>query len=136
MERGARGRARSRATVSDRGARSRLASATEDIRCVAEIEGGQGGLFPFVFHAGQLMWTATKANMVYLYPMCSFGGKNVLTILKLVFGEVPNLMMVKSYMSRGTAAAALRCVRAGVALDAGVGRAGCGAALRVFFFTK
>jgi len=67
---------------------------------------GQGGLFPFTLHAGQLMWTATKANMVYLYPICSFGGKNVFIILKLVFGEVPNLMMVKVIYP-----ATMRCLR-------------------------
>ena len=61
---------------------------------------GQGGLFPFTLHAGQLMWTATKANMVYLYRIRDSGGKNVFTILKLVFGEVLNLIMVKSYISQ------------------------------------
>jgi hypothetical protein len=45
------------------------------------------------------MWTATKANMVYLYRIRDSGGKNVFTILKLVFGEVLNLIMVKSYIS-------------------------------------
>ena len=37
--------------------------------------------------------------MVYVYRIRSSGGKNVFTILKLVFGEVPNLIMVKSYIS-------------------------------------
>jgi hypothetical protein len=40
------------------------------------------------------MWTATKANMVYMYRIRSSGGKNVFTVLKLVFGEVPNLIKV------------------------------------------
>jgi hypothetical protein len=39
--------------------------------------------------------------MVYLYRIRNSGGKNVFTILKLVFGEVLNLIMVKSYISRG-----------------------------------
>jgi len=37
--------------------------------------------------------------MVYLYRIRSSGGKNVFTILKLVFEEVSNLIMVKSYIS-------------------------------------
>jgi hypothetical protein len=41
--------------------------------------------------------------MVYVYRICSSGGKNVFIILKLVFGEVSNLIMVKSYISRGLA---------------------------------
>ena len=44
------------------------------------------------------MWTVTKANMVYVYRIRSSGGKNVFIILKLVFGEVSNLIMVKSYI--------------------------------------
>ena len=61
---------------------------------------GQGCLFSFTLYAGQLMWTVTKANMVYVYRICSSGGKNVFIILKLVFGEVSNLIMVKSYICR------------------------------------
>jgi len=37
--------------------------------------------------------------MVYLYRIRDSDGKNVFTILKLVFGEVLNLIMVKSYIS-------------------------------------
>ena len=37
--------------------------------------------------------------MVYLYRIRNSGGKNVFTILKLVFREVLNLIMVKSYIS-------------------------------------
>ena len=44
------------------------------------------------------MWTATKANMVYLYRIRDSDGKNIFTILKLVFEDVLNLIMVKSYI--------------------------------------
>ena len=55
-----------------------------------------------------MIWTATKANMVYLYWIRDSGGKNVFTILKLVFGEVLNLIMVKSYISRARSPPLLR----------------------------